>query len=201
MLKNLFYSVAKTKIIKMLKSLIILTKKNYDQNWFQNVAMLTRIYFQIIKVTVSHLVTSQQNINLQTNFKWLDRIMGTVWKKKVVIFSNFCIVGTRFLIPVLWRPPVFLTPPPSFSTSRSPLPFPFLFLWSHHICVVLFNYMDLKLSRLGALVSAAPCCVFNTTRPQIYWGFNTDTMVFPSTLIWYLTNRQQAHTGTNRLNE
>ena len=140
--------MAKTKIIKMLKSLIILTKKNYDQNWFQNVAMLTRIYFQIIKVTVSHLVTSQQNINLQTNFKWLDRIMGTVWKKKVVIFSNFCIVGTRFLIPLLWRPPVFLTPPLLFLPVALPYPSPFCFC--DHTTSVLFcliiwtqNYQDL----------------------------------------------------------
>ena len=61
--------------------------------------------------------------------------------------------------------------------------------------------MDLNLASLGALVTAAPWCVFYATRHQTYRSFNTDDMVFASTLIWYQTHRQThtGHTGTNRL--
>ena len=61
--------------------------------------------------------------------------------------------------------------------------------------------MDLNLLNLGILVLAAPGCVFYTTRNQIYWRPDKNSMVFASTLIWYHTQRW-THTGhirTNRL--
>ena len=75
----------------------------------------------------------------------------------------------------------FVLPPSLLSTSSPPLPavlFTALFFWlcgwsRHNWCVILLNDMS---SLLGTLVVERPCCVFHTTRSQIYWG---------QTLLWF----------------
>ena len=86
-------------------------------------------------------------------------------------------------IPLYWQPPIFkfcLHPAPCLSSPKSLPPLFTLFFalfiwlngWSFHIwCVILFNdAMDLHMLILGTLVPEEPCCVFYTTRHQIYWG-------------------------------
>ena len=49
------------------------------------------------------------------------------------------------------------------------------------------------MSSLGTLIPEAPCYVIYATRHQVYCRFDTD-MAFPSTLIWYHTQKQTHNT-------
>ena len=55
-----------------------------------------------------------------------------------------------------------------------------LFLWlngciCHIWCTILLNdIMDLHMFSLGTLISEGVCCVFYTTRHQIYWGLTNN---------------------------
>ena len=55
--------------------------------------------------------------------------------------------------------------------------------------------------RLGTLVPEELCPVFYATRCQVYCRFDTDDMVFASTLIWYYIQKHTdtAYTRTNGL--
>ena len=85
--------------------------------------------------------------------------------------------------------------PPFFKCCPIP-PSPLFFLpcfydWMcHHATsnILFLNYI-MDLFSLVTLVLAAPDCVFYATRHQIYWRFDTDYMVFASTLIWHNTHR------------
>ena len=69
-----------------------------------------------------------------------------------------------------------------------------LLFWTIECVTVLNDIKDLKLLSFGTLVLAAPCSIFYATWDQIYWSFDTDEMVFASTLIWYHLHRK-THTG------
>ena len=73
-----------------------------------------------------------------------------------------------------------------------------LLFWTIECVTVLNDIKDLKLLSLGTLVLAAPCSIFYITRDQIYWSFDTDEMVFATTLIWYHLHRK-THAGYTRL--
>ena len=113
-------------------------------------------------------------------------------------------------IPLYWQPPIFkfcLHPAPCLSSPKSLPPLFTLFFalfiwlngWSFHIwCVILFNdVMDLHMLILGTLVPEEPCCVFYTTRHQIYWGLYI-MRFFASTLFWYHTYKQR-HAAQTRV--
>ena len=95
--------------------------------------------------------------------------------------------------PYIAWPPFRILLPPSSTVFVALLLW--LNVWSHQICVILHEIMDLHLLSLGTLVPAVPCCVFYT-RHQVYQRFDRDDMVFASTAIWYHPQRQ---IGTNRL--
>ena len=70
---------------------------------------------------------------------------------------------------------------------------------SCHTCVILLTViMNLNLLSLGTLVAAAPCCVFNATRHEIYWRLHMDDRVFANTLIWYYCQRNTHMTHRNQ---
>ena len=107
--------------------------------------------------------------------------------RRNTVSKHWIIVGRGFLTPLFYKDP---PPPPPLSLL------PCLFGWmSDHATSVLLCLMNdiidhLNILRLGTLVQAALCCVFYTTRHQIYWRFASDDMVFASILIWYHTHRQ-----------
>ena len=75
-----------------------------------------------------------------------------------------------------------------------------LFKSHSRICYFAEYYLDpLNLSRLGILVTAAPCCVFyaNETKHQIYWRFDTDDMVFASAFLSHTDKHIDSHTYIN----
>ena len=86
-------------------------------------------------------------------------------------------------------------------TPLLPLPFlfPYFFDWMGDcdtFDVILFdNIMDLHMPSLGILVPEEPCCVFYTTRYQIYWGLTYNEVFL--LVLWFdiiHTNKDIQHT-------
>ena len=61
--------------------------------------------------------------------------------------------------------------------------------------------MDLNLPSLGNLEPEPYCGLFYVTRFPIYWRFETNDMVFASTLTWYLPPIMYAAAACITLNE
>ena len=77
-----------------------------------------------------------------------------------------------------------------------------LFLWlngciCHIWCTILLNdIMDLHMFSLGTLISEGVCCVFYTTRHQIYWGLtNNKCFCWYSDLMSHKKSRAHKHRG------
>ena len=138
----------------------------------------------------------QSPMSLTTTFASFTSNSVVVDKGLLTLYEDlplYCL----FLCQIVSNP-LPLPPPPPHPTPHTHTQTHTLFLlcyfgWiSHHaianVLILLSDIIVLNLLSLGTLVLVAPCCVFYATRHQICWSFNTDDVVFASTLIWYHTN-------------